>query len=234
MQNNWIALLITFACALGWLRIMDFCAARGWIESKLSRKIIHIGTGPIFVLCWLLFNGAPEARWLAALVPFAITVQFFLVGMGIMKDEAAVQAMSRTGQRTEILRGPLFYGIVFVVLTLVFWKDSPVGIVALMMLCGGDGLADVVGRRAPLMRLPWSKGKSLGGSLAVFAGGLVLCGLVMAVFIAAGVFGGPFGAYLPGILLVALAGTLVESLPFKDVDNLTISIVSVLVAMVVF
>ena len=52
-MNNWIALTITFAAALGFLRIMDFFAHRGWIESRLSRKIIHIGTGPIFVLAAL-------------------------------------------------------------------------------------------------------------------------------------------------------------------------------------
>ena len=141
MGNNLAALGITFGMALGWLRLMDFFAARGWIESKLSRKIIHIGTGPIFALCWLLFDDSAQARWLAALVPFAITVQFALVGLGVIKDEAAVKAMSRTGKAVEILRGPLFYGIVFVLLTLIFWKNSTVGLAALMMLCGGDGVA---------------------------------------------------------------------------------------------
>ncbi|HAX70756.1 MAG TPA: phosphatidate cytidylyltransferase, partial [Anaerolineae bacterium] len=68
-MNNYIALATTFAIALGFLRLMDFFAHRGWIESKLSRKLIHIGTGPIFVLCWFLFNDDPSARWLAALVP---------------------------------------------------------------------------------------------------------------------------------------------------------------------
>ena len=42
-----------------------------------------------------------------------------------MKDDAAVQAMTRRGNPREILRGPLFYGIMFVVLTIVYWKDSP-------------------------------------------------------------------------------------------------------------
>ncbi len=233
-MNNWLALLITFLLALGWLRLMDFFAQRGWVESRLSRKIIHIGTGPIFVLCWLLFNPSGEARWLAALVPFAITVQFAFIGLGLLKDEASVKAMSRTGDPREILRGPLFYGLVFVILTLVFWKDSPVGFIALMMLCGGDGLADVVGRKYPLAPLPWNKQKSIGGSLAVFAGGLVLSGFVLAIFLLNGVYAKPFAAYLPGLVWVALCGTLVESLPLKEVDNLTISLVSVLVGLLVF
>ena len=45
-MNNWIALIRTFAAAIGWLRLMDFFAHRGWIESRLSRKIIHIVLAP--------------------------------------------------------------------------------------------------------------------------------------------------------------------------------------------
>src|SRR5512140_654715 len=101
------------------------------------------------------------SRWLAALVPLLITAQFALVGTGILKDEAAVKAMSRTGDRREILFGPLFYGIVFVVVTLVYWKDSLIGIPALMMMCGGDGIADIVGRQIRSAKLPWSPDKSI-------------------------------------------------------------------------
>ena len=60
-----------------------------------------MGTGPLFVLCWLLFTRAFAARFLAALAPLLITLQFFLVGTGIIRDEAAVQAMARSGDRRE-------------------------------------------------------------------------------------------------------------------------------------
>ena len=226
-MNNWIALIITFAAALGWLRLMDFFAHRGWLESRLSRKIIHIGTGPIFVLCWLLFDNMPAARWMAAFVPFAITLQFALIGFGILKDEASVKAMSRTGDPKEILRGPLYYGIVFVLMTLIFWKDSPVGIIALMLMCGGDGIADVVGRRVKSPKLAWSKEKSVAGSLAVFVGGWVLAFLMVAIYGYAGVAGfSSANSFLP-ITIIAFVGMLVESLPFKDIDNLTITIAAV-------
>ena len=163
-MNPFLALFITLVLAVAWLRLLDFFAQRGWIESHLSRKIIHIGTGPIFVLCWLLFPNVGYARWLAALVPLLITVQFALIGLGIIKDEASVKAMSRTGDRREILLGPLFYGIVFVVMTLIYWKDSPIGMVALMLMCGGDGLADIMGRGIKSPQLPWSKRKTRNSS----------------------------------------------------------------------
>ena len=227
-MNNYIALAITFAIALGFLRLMDFFAHRGWIESKLSRKLIHIGTGPIFVLCWFLFNDDPSARWLAALVPLAITIQFALIGLGVIKDKASVDAMSRTGDPKEILRGPLFYGIMFVALTIVYWKDSPIGIVALMMMCGGDGIADIFGRRIASPKLPWSGDKSVAGTVSVFVGGFVFSAVMIYIYITAGVFSGTISNYLLPIAAIALVGALVESLHFRDIDNISMTLASAL------
>jgi phytol kinase len=233
-MNPFLALIITFGLALIELRLMDFFAHRGWIESRLSRKLIHILTGPLFVLCWLLFPDVWYARWLAALVPFAITAQFALIGLGIMKDEASVKAMSRSGDRREILRGPLFYGIIFVVLTLVYWKTSPIGMIALMLMCGGDGLAEIMGRGIQSSKLPWSKSKSVAGSLGMLLGGWVLAVFILFIFVLAGVFLGPFSIYLIPITIIALVGTLVESLPLKDVDNITVTLVAVMLGHLLF
>ncbi len=227
-MNNFIALIITFALAMSFLRAMDFIAHRGWMDSKLSRKVIHIGTGPLFVLCWLLFKDTPDARWLAALVPFAITVQFALIGFGVIKDKASVDAMSRTGDPKEILRGPLYYGIMFVALTLVYWKDSPIGIIALMMMCGGDGIADIVGRRFVSPKLPWSREKSVAGTLGVFLGGWLMSAAMIYIFVAVGVFAGAFTSYLLPITGIAFAGALVESLHYKDIDNISMTLASAL------
>ncbi len=233
-MNNLIATILTFAIALIFLRMMDFFAQRGWIEAGLSRKLIHIGTGPIFVLCWLMFPDSPEARWLAALVPLMIVLQFALVGLGVIQDQAAVQAMSRSGDRQEILRGPLYYGIAFVILTVVFWKDSPTGMTALMLMCGGDGLADIIGRGVASPKIPWSPEKSVAGSLSVFVGGWLMSALILWIYGLAGVFKTPFVQTLGPISVVALVGTLVESLPFKDVDNLTVTLAAVLTGLFVF
>ena len=234
LPNNIIALVITLVLALFWLRLNDFLAARGWISPALSRKIIHIGTGPIFVLCWLLFRDTPSARWLAALVPLAITAQFALVGLNVIKDEQAVKAMSRSGERREILKGPLYYGIAFVILTLVYWKDSPIGMTALMVMCGGDGLADIVGSRYGKSRLPWSPRKTWAGSAAVFIGGLLTSAAVLAVFQAAGIFPGQISSYLPALLVISFGAAVVESLPFSDVDNLTVPLVAVALGHLLF
>ena len=233
-MNPYIATLLTFAIAVFFLRFMDFLAHRGFIESRLSRKLIHIGTGPIFVLCWLMYPDQPISRWLAALVPLVITAQFALVGTGILKDEAAVKAMSRTGDRREILRGPLFYGLVFVAVTLLYWKDSLIGIPALMMMCGGDGIADIVGRRVRSPKLPWSPEKSLAGSLSVFFGGWLLTLIIFAIYALAGTFSGPVTRFIGPVTWIALGAMLVESLPFKDVDNITLTVTAALIGHLVF
>jgi len=233
-MNPYLATVLTFGIAITFLRLMDWFAHRGWIESKLSRKFIHIGTGPLFVLCWLLFPETDSSRYLAALVPLLITIQFVLVGTGIMKDDAAVQAMTRSGNPREILRGPLFYGIMFVVLTIIYWKDSPIGIIALMMMCGGDGVADIVGPRVKSPKLFWSREKSWAGSLSVFAGGALLSALIVFIYVNVGIFTGPFAGYLLPIIWVAIGCMLIESLPFKDVDNITVTLTATLIGSLFF
>lgn len=234
LSSNILALVITFLVALIWLRFNDYLAHRGWIDSHLSRKFIHIGTGPFFVLCWLLFNENPINKFLAALVPLAFTLQFLLIGVGVIKDEASVKAMSRSGDRREILRGPLYYGIIFVLLTIIYWKSSPIGVIGLMLMCGGDGLADIFGRKWGAVKLPWNKGKSWAGSLGMLLGGWVLSVLIIWVFSAAGVFASPIQSFLLPITIIALVGTLVESLPLKDVDNITVTIAAVIVGYLFF
>ena len=203
LSNNLLAFALTLSLALIWLRLNDFAAQRGWVDSRLSRKIIHTGTGPIYVLCWLLFTQSASSRYLAAIVPLAITAQFVLVGLGVVRDEAAVKAMSRSGDRREILHGPLYYGIVFVALTLLYWLESPIGMVALIVMSGGDGLADIVGRRYGVHMLPWSKRKTWEGSLAMFGGGWIFASLVLAVYLASGVFEGRYIDYFPAIAVIA-------------------------------
>lgn len=233
LTNPIIALSITLGIAFLWLRINDFIAHKGWVSSELSRKIIHIGTGPIFIVCWLLF---PEMKWspyLAAIVPLIITLQFALVGFGVIKDPAAVKAMSRSGQRSEILRGPLYYGLVFVILTIVFWRETPIGIVALMTLCGGDGLADIVGKRLGRISLPWSKRKTVFGSVTMFFGSFLFSLGILWIYLSNGYFTPPISNYFLPIAIISLLATLVESLPFNDIDNLTVPATAVLIGLFV-
>jgi phytol kinase len=68
----------------------------------------------------------------------------------------------------------------------------------------------------------------------MFLGGWSFVAGVLAVYVLLGIFPQPWFNYLPGIILVALAGTFVESLPFKDIDNLTIPLTAIIFAPLFF
>ena len=234
LNSDFIALIVTFVVSLIWLRVNDYAAHKGWISGELSRKLIHIGTGPIFVLCWLIFPNSTNSKYIAALVPLAITLQFFLVGIGILRDESAVQAMSRTGDPREILRGPLYYGLVFVLITVIFWYNSPTGIVALMLMCGGDGLADILGRRYGKTHIPWNPRKSWIGSLAMFSGGFIFSSIILGIFISMGIFDSTLIELFPTLMIISVLATIVETLPLKDIDNITVTATAILLGYFLF
>jgi phytol kinase len=234
LNSNLLAFVITFSVAILWLRLNDFAAHKGWISSWLSRKLIHIGTGPLFVFCWVLFDDTFTARLLATVIPLLITAQFVLVGFGIIKDEAAVKALSRTGDRREILRGPLYYGIIFVLITLLYWKSTPIGITALMLMCGGDGLAEILGRKFGKNKLPWNTAKSFAGSAGMFLGGWSLSVLVTAYLSAFQSLDQPLVSSLAPITIIAAVGVIIESLPLKNIDNITITLSALILGHLLF
>uniref|UniRef100_A0A453SMW3 phytol kinase n=1 Tax=Aegilops tauschii subsp. strangulata TaxID=200361 RepID=A0A453SMW3_AEGTS len=100
---------------------------------------------------------------LRGVVPFLNCVRLLAYGLSFYSDEALVKSVTREGKREELLRGPLYYVIVLLIIVLVFWRDSPIGIVSLSMISGGDGFADIVGRRFGSLKLPFNDKKSWVG-----------------------------------------------------------------------
>lgn len=117
-----------------------------------------------------------------------------------------------------------------VVATLVWWRSSPVGLVAVAVMCGGDGLADVVGRRlGRTCPLPFNPAKSWAGSAAMFAGALGCSAALLAAFDAAGALSGPPLDWSPGgvparLALISAACAAVEAAPLGPAvdDNLSV------------
>jgi phytol kinase len=68
----------------------------------------------------------------------------------------------------------------------------------------------------------------------MLVGGWVFSTAILAVFLAAGVFSGSIRDYLLPVSLIALAGTLVESLPFSEIDNITVTLAALALGHLLF
>ena len=74
------------------------------MDRLLTRKLHHIGTGPLFMLTWPLYSSHPSSRFLCASVPLAFAARLVLIGAGLSRrggDE--VRSMTRGGDRAETL-----------------------------------------------------------------------------------------------------------------------------------
>lgn len=232
------AFAFTAVGSLAWVKMFRELTNTGVFEQKLSRKLVHISSGMLFLVGWSLFSAGDNARLFAASVPLLNGVRLLALGTGLWKDEAAVNSISREGCPGELLRGPLFYVIVMSLITVTFWRDSPIGITALSIMCGGDGLADIFGRRfGKVHKLPFNKAKSWAGSLAMLFGGLGLsCGFV-SLYVWLGYIPCPDTVSM-GVKLavISLIGTVVEALPanrFVD-DNISVPMVTLAAGMLLF
>ncbi|KAL5216454.1 hypothetical protein ABZP36_007855 [Zizania latifolia] len=228
--------LLTTAGAYALVRAFDALTERRLIEQNLSRKIVHVLSGVLFMSSWPLFSNSTEARFFAAIVPLLNCIRLLIYGLRLYTDEALVKSVTREGKPEELLRGPLFYVIVLLVSVLVFWRESPIGIVSLSMMSGGDGFADIVGRRYGSLKLPFNKKKSWIGSFSMFISGFLLSALMLFYFSGLGYFRVSWGLGIGKLALVAFAATVVECIPVTDVvdDNISVPLATMLVAFLLF
>jgi phytol kinase len=114
------------------------------------------------------------AAFIAATVPAANAARLIASGSGWLADPHLVSSISRSGSSSELLRSPLAYVLVLLAATILSWRSHPAGLIAVTMMCGGDGMAALIGskwgRRLPL---PWNAQKSWAGSAAMLLGGLL-------------------------------------------------------------
>lgn len=215
-------------------RIQAFGVQRDWYPEWVGRKVAHVGFGVLVLLSWALYPEGPAVRWIATVPPTAVALYFTAIGLGWVSDPGTVRAGSRAGSPAGLLRGPVFYSGVFVLLTITFWRTSPVGMAALGFMILGDGMAEVFGKTIRSPSLPWNSEKSVAGSVAAFVFGWIGGIAGLSLLISSGWIAGPLSAYAFPMVWVAVAGTAVESLPFREIDNATATLGCVAVGMLVF
>uniref|UniRef100_A0A803NWP4 phytol kinase n=1 Tax=Cannabis sativa TaxID=3483 RepID=A0A803NWP4_CANSA len=117
-----------------------------------------------------LNSTSTNARYFASLVPMVNCLRLLVHGFSLVKDDGLIKSVTRHGNPEELLRGPLYYVIVLILCALVFWRESPVAVISLSMMCGGDGVADIMGRRFGSAKIPYNPDKSLDAVLFLSSG----------------------------------------------------------------
>ena len=226
LQRDSLATVVVLIYVLSLVAVCDMLVKRAWISSALSRKIVHIGAAS-WLLFWPLFSSTEDGpSWrLNVFVPAAKGLELFAKGAIIRNpNDKDVRSMSRSGNPSELLLGPLqFTGVMTIVGLLLFRQNVACLIMAAVGV--GDGIAPLVGGRfgrhkyrSPLVSKKEDV-KSFEGSVGVFFG--TIMGYYWFSFIAIPMES-PVGA--SSLCWYALTASVVEGLAPSNVDNIVIPI----------
>jgi len=173
---------------------------------EFFRKTIHTCA---VTVPWITAWSRTFALWLIGIVTalYLASEIFRLRGSALPLFSSITWRAMRASEPRQILWGPLLFGI-GIWLTLAFFP-RPASTAGVLILAIGDTAASIVGRGFGTTALPHNPGKTLVGSLSVFAVGVIIA---------------MFYVSLPWALAVGVIASLVESLPLGPSDNLLLPI----------
>lgn len=207
------SLLLKTAIAALWLGLVGGLAwvlhRQPWIESEITRKVVHIGTGNVILIAWAL--GIPAWVGIGASVGFgAIALASYVLPL--------LPGIESVGRRSW---GTFFYALSIGVLVAWFWPLHLPHYAALgiLTMTWGDGLAGLIGKywgRHPYQL--WGMRKSWEGSLTM----ALVSGLVVVLVLGTKLgWGWPLGAIA---LSGAIVATALEAFSKLGIDNLTVPV----------
>ncbi|KAJ5073805.1 farnesol kinase [Anaeramoeba ignava] len=210
--------------------ITGFLAEKFKVRQIITRKLNHIFIGPTYILLWKLYPQDIDIKWkiLISSIPFIFSIYYALIGLGIAKNEKLVQTISRKGDPKEFLYGPFYYGIIHTLLAIFFFQKRA-AVFAVCALCFGDGSAELFGRLFGNKKLFWSPKKSYAGSFAMVVTTFLTSILILFLYDFSVTFLDLFK-----IVLVSIACSFVESLPYDNIDNISITSTAIIFATILF
>ncbi|MBP3708923.1 MAG: phosphatidate cytidylyltransferase [Treponema sp.] len=181
---------------------------RNSIKKEFFRKSIHLCSALIPTLLAVAYW--PILACLGCMLcAYIVSELFRMHGKPLPVIARVTEAASRKRDENKFVLGPVTL-VLGIIVTALIWKGDAarIGIYALAF---GDGLASLAGKILGRMRVPFTRGKTVVGSLTCF----------VAVFCSA------FAVCKDARIALILAGTamVVELMPLKDFDNLIIPIV---------
>lgn len=172
------------------------------IRHEAFRKAIHSCSVVIPVLAhW----SRPLTLWLIGIVTlvYLVSESMRLVGIAVPLFSSVTWRAMRPAEPRMVVAGPFLFGLgIFLVVAFFPPAAAAVGVLVLAI---GDSAASLIGRAFGNTVLPYNPGKTLLGSLSLFA-----VGVLIAIFYVP----------VPWALLVGVVASLVESLPLGPSDNL--------------
>ena len=239
MELIWdlIAMIISIVAVMMVVLINGAIQKSGRLSSDVTRKIVHIFAAPVFLVTWVLYSGTALSRYIALIVPLLFVLLFVGIGTGKVVNEAFVGSMSRSGDPAELLKGTLYYAIMICVVTILWFyapAGNPLAFIVLGCLAGGDGLADVIGRKYGGERKFGVGGaeKTIAGSIGMFIGSFLFSFILISMFSLEFATFDILALFLP-VLVLSLVATIVEAITPKNLDNWTVPI-AVFIMVVIF
>lgn len=200
---------------LGLVGTTSELARRQGYGAELTRKIVHIGAGHVILLAW--WRQIPAWMGMTAAVA-AAAVALISYRLPILPGVNSV------GRRSL---GTFFYAISIGVVVACFWPQQPYyGVIGILIMSWGDGLAALVGQRWGQHTFTvLGQQKSWEGSLTMLAVSFVIA---MAVFLS--VQGLTWQTCLLASV-TAVAATALETISLFGIDNLTVPLGAAAVAL---
>lgn len=179
----------------------------GELSIEFTRKSIHL---LIAFVPLILTYSRPLAIWLLTLgiIAFSMFESLRMRGIKVPIISALTLKAARVRDAGNFVTGPITLGLGALISILAF-KPVPASI-AIYILAFGDGLSSLVGKTIGRIRLPFTQGKSLEGSLTCFT-----VSFVSAYFLSRKV---------GTALIIALVSTIAEAMPTKDWDNIILPV----------
>lgn len=193
----------------------ELCHRWQWLEPEQTRKIVHIGTGNVIAIAWLLKLPAWVGITSAVLAGIITLISYWL---------PLLPGVNSVGRQSW---GTFFYAVSMGLLIGIFWplEHPEYAVIGILVMAWGDGWAAIIGRAYGQHRYQvMGNGKSWEGTatLAILSYGVVTGVLWM-------VQGNLPLTWLVG-LPVAVVAIGLESIAQWGLDNLTLPLGTALLA----
>jgi dolichol kinase len=174
-----------------------------------ARKAAHIISNlSACLLIWTLGIQTTSYFVLLGTCIGILLMHLTIIGIKIPGIEVWLKNVGREG---EIPGEGALYNALGIIFAIGMLRDnSAAAISVILILALGDGFATYVGTNYGRHKLPWNRSKSFEGTMGFAAG--AICAL--------------FAMPIPATILIVVLATIIESLPLKVNDNITLPVVS--------